>query len=244
MATGLHGSSEVALFLIGGYNFLANHPQSVTRKVNERLQRVDGLGDSWETSAHTGMSAGEFSQSGAFFDDSTNQMHTALKNSAGVSRVGLIAWTGNTLGAVCTGFAGVLGLEYEVLGARAGLTKANAKYGVSGQVEDGVLLAALAAITITTTGTGVDNGAASTNGAGVYLGVSAYSGLTSVTVKVQHSTDNSSWSDVSGGAFTAVTAGPTALRLAVTGTINRYTRSVATVVGTGSVTLAVALARG
>lgn len=244
MAVGKHGSSEIAVFLVGGYSLLANKPQNVSRKVTERLHRIDGLGDSWEESAHTGMSAGAFSQAGAFFDDTANRMHTALKSSAGVSRVGLIAWGGNTIACPCTGFAGLLGVEYEVIAKNGDLTKANAKYDVSGQVEEGVLLVAHAAITATTNGTGVDNSASSTSGGAAYLEVSAFSGFTSVAVKIQDSADNSAWLDVSGASFTAVTTAPTAQRIAISGTIRRYTRYVATVTGSGSITLAVALARG
>jgi hypothetical protein len=244
MATGKHGSGDVSVFLIGGYDFLANKPTGVSRKVDERLQRCDGLGDSWQSYCHTGVSAGTFAQSGAIFDDTTNQMHTALKTSSATSRVGLIAWGGNVLGGPCTGFAGLLTTGYEVLAQLAGLTKANATYSVNGQVEEGVILQPLAALTSTTTGTGVDNGAASTNGGAAYLEVTALSGFTSIAVKLQDSTDNSSWSDISGGAFTAVTSAPGAQRIAISGTIRRYVRSVITPTGSGSVTAIVALARG
>lgn len=243
MATGKHGSPECAVFLIGGYNLLANSPQSVSRKVQEGIQRADGLGDSWESSVNTGLATGQFTQDGAFFDDTTNDMHTALKASNGASRVGLIVWAGNVLGASCTGFAGVLNTAYEVLGQLAGLTKANATYGVSGQVEASVVLQPLAALTTTTIGTGVDNTASSASGGAVYLEATALSGFTSVAVKLQDSADNSSWADVSGGAFTAVTAAPNAQRIAISGTIRRYTRSVVTPTGAGSVTAIVAVAR-
>lgn len=244
MATGKHGSSEISVFLIGGYNFLANKPQTATRLVEEMLEKTDGLGDSWREFVNTGCSGGVFSQAGAFFDDTTNRMHTALKTSSATSRVGLIVWGGNILASSCTGFAGILGVSYSVIAQLKGLTKANAVYGVSGQVEEGVILQPHTALTSETVQTSVDNGAASTNGAGGYLEVSAYSGFTSVTVILQHSTDNSAWSNITGGGFTAVTSAPTAQRLSISGTINRYTRSWVQVSGSGSVTLAVALARG
>lgn len=243
MATGLHGSSEIAVFLIGGYNFLGNKVQSVNRKVTEGTEKTHGLGDPWEETSNTGVPKGDFAQNGAFFDDTTNRMHTALKASGAVSRVGLVVWGGNSLGASCTGYAGILGCEYEVVAQLGRLTKANAGYGVSGNVEDGVLLQAHAALTANTTGTSVDNGASSTNGAAGYLEVSAFSGFSSVAVKFQHSTDNSSWNDITSGAFAAVSSAPGAQRIAMTGTINRYTRMVVTVTGSGSITLAVALAR-
>lgn len=243
MAAGKHGSSEIAVFLVGGYNFLGNKPQTVNRKVDETIEKTHGLGDSWEESAHCGMSKGAFSQGGAFFDDTTNYMHTVLKSGGQTSRVGLIAWGGNILGAVCTGFAGLFGVGYEVIGRAPGLTKANATYGVSGQVEEGVILQPHAAMTTTTTGTGVDNSAATSNGGACYLEVSAYSGFTSVAIKIQDSADNSSWLDLSGASFTAVTSAPTAQRVAVSGTVRRYLRSVVTPTGSGSITATVAFAR-
>jgi hypothetical protein len=243
MATGKHGSPDVSVFLVGGYNLLANSPQSVSRKVQEGIQRADGLGDAWESSVNTGFATGQFTQDGAFFDDTTNDMHTALKSSSGASRVGLIVWAGNVLGATCTGFAGLLNTAYEVLGQVPGLTKANAAYDVNGQVEPAVLLQPLAALTTTTTGTSVNNGGATTAGGAAYLEVAAYSGFTSVAVKIQDSADNSTFADVAGGAFTAVTTAPGAQRIAIAGTIRQYTRSVVTPSGAGSITAAIALAR-
>jgi hypothetical protein len=56
-------------------------------------------------------------------------------------------------------------------------------------------------------------------GAQSYLQVTGFTG-TSVTVTVQHSPDNSTWSTLT--AFTAVTAAPATQRLAATGTVGRY----------------------
>jgi hypothetical protein len=111
-------------------------------------------------------------------------------------------------------------------------------------VDSGVSLQALTAVTATGNGTSVDNAAASTNGGVVVLHTTAIAGASpSVTWKLQHSTDNSSFTDVSGGTFTAQTA-VGAQRLELTGTINRYTRAVRTFGGTTtSITSAVALAR-
>lgn len=62
-------------------------------------------------------------------------------------------------------------------------------------------------------------------GAQGYLQVTAFSG-TSVTVTIQHSADNSSWSTLI--AFTAVTAAPNFQRVAVSGTVSRYLRAIST----------------
>lgn len=79
-----------------------------------------------------------------------------------------------------------------------------------------------------TNGTGLDGGAATTFGAQFYLAVNGVAG-TSVTVKIQDSADNSSWSDLSGASFIAVLAGAVSgQRIAVTGTVRRYLRAVST----------------
>lgn len=72
------------------------------------------------------------------------------------------------------------------------------------------------------------------NGAVGYQLVSDFSGFTGVIGKIQHSADNSSWADLI--TFTNVTAANAAERLTAAGTVNRYTRSVGTVTGSGSIT--------
>lgn len=115
---------------------------------------------------------------------------------------------------------------------------------ITGQPDDGVdwgvSLHALGAETADNTATSVDNAASSAGGGVATLHVTAYSGLTNVAFKVQHSTDNSSWSDLI--AFTSVTA-VTSERKTVTGTVNRYVRAFWDVTGSGSATFQMAFAR-
>lgn len=95
--------------------------------------------------------------------------------------------------------------------------------------------------TAATNGADLDNGASSAFGAQAYLQVTAFTG-TDATVKVQHSADNSTWSDLI--TFTQVTAAPASQRLAVSGTVDRYVRvSTVTTGGFTSATFAVAFAR-
>lgn len=107
-------------------------------------------------------------------------------------------------------------------------------------VDRGVVLHTLEAETSDTNETSVDNGASTANGGAASLHVTAYSGLTSATVKVQHSTDDSVWVDLI--TFTSVTA-TTYEHKTVTGTVNQYTRALTDVTGTGSVTYLAAFAR-
>lgn len=89
-------------------------------------------------------------------------------------------------------------------------------------VEWGVALTAgLRTDTVATAGSAVDNGAATTFGAQAYLHTTALTG-TSVDVKIEHSTDNSTWSTLLDfGSIAAVGA----QRATVAGTVNRYVRA-------------------
>ncbi|MDT0377228.1 hypothetical protein RM572_00360 [Streptomyces sp. DSM 42041] len=84
-----------------------------------------------------------------------------------------------------------------------------------------------------TNGTGVDFGTGSTTfGLQAYLHVTEFTG-TDVTIKLQQSSDDGSadaYADVTGGAFTEVTSGPTWERIATADdqTVERYLRVVTT----------------
>lgn len=113
----------------------------------------------------------------------------------------------------------------------------------TGPTDIGSVLEDVAAVTTTTTGTARDLTAASANGGVAHLHVTAFSGLTSNTVTIEHSVDGStSWATLA--TFTAAT-GVTSQRVEVAAgtTVRRYLRVVDTVVGTGSCTRTVAFAR-
>ncbi|MCF3101423.1 hypothetical protein IPZ58_07495 [Streptomyces roseoverticillatus] len=100
-----------------------------------------------------------------------------------------------------------------------------------------------------TNGTSVDFGTGSTAfGLQAYLHVFAFTG-TDATIKIQESSDDGAgdaWADVTGGAFTQVTAGPTSQRIATASgqTVERYLRVItATTGGFSSLTFAVSLVR-
>lgn len=120
-------------------------------------------------------------------------------------------------------------------------------------VDMGYILVPPTAITATGNGTAVDRGTSLSNdgsaqaftlfGAAAAIHVTAYSGFTSVAVKLQHSADNSSWSDLTGGGFTSITAiGSQRILVARGVQVNRYVRAVTTVTGSGSITYLLAIA--
>lgn len=104
---------------------------------------------------------------------------------------------------------------------------------------NGVILHIKEAETGTENGASVDNGAASTNGYAALLHVFV-DNITSVTVKVQHSTDNSSWADLC--TFTAFSGVGSEIKTG-TGTVNRYVRYIISAFTGTSTTFAVAFAR-
>jgi hypothetical protein len=111
--------------------------------------------------------------------------------------------------------------------------------------EMGYVLAPLTARTADGNGTAVDRGdtplTPTTLGLVAAIHTSAYSGFTSVAVKIQHSDDNSIWADLV--SFTSITAvGSELVRVATGTTVNRYVRVVTDVTGTGSITFLVAAA--
>ena len=85
----------------------------------------------------------------------------------------------------------------------------------------------------------MDFGASSTLGGQAQLHCTAHSSA-NISVKIQSSADNSSFADVSGFSFTALT-GTTSQRIATTNTVNRYVRLVITVTS-GSATFSVGYA--
>lgn len=126
------------------------------------------------------------------------------------------------------------------------------KPGMTGKLVSGYTLHPLAAEVGTVNGQTVD---APAGAGGVYptttgwtsnLHVSAIAGAApSVTVKLQHSTDGTTWADLSGGSFAAATAATSQqLSGAATASVNRYVRCVITFGGTTtSITLAVSFSR-
>lgn len=98
------------------------------------------------------------------------------------------------------------------------------------------------ALTGSGTATAVDNAAATTNGGAGYLHNFRLSAGTAVVV-IQHSTNNSTWSDlVTFSNVVAATDERVSERVAVAGTVNRYTRCVYTITG-GSASFHAGLAR-
>lgn len=237
-----YGSNSV-FYLVGGRSLLGVNPKGLNYKLTAKHEDTTAVGDSVMRSQPTGVSQAMLSHSGAFFD--TTSLHTVLADVADsvqeTADVICAGFGGDTLGQPFIGFSGVYKGEYEALCQMGLLTKANTRFLFNGASDDGLILHPLAARTTDTNGTAVDNAAGTSNGGAGYVQCTAFSGFSGVVVTIEHSTNNSVWSTLL--TFTTIASAPTAERVAVTGTVNRYVRAVIDVTGSGSITVFVGFKR-
>lgn len=196
-----------------------NEPLEVTAINKSAMERLGGIRDGTI----------EFT---SFFNTATGAEHDALKGLPTTDRV--VSWLlGTSLGSPAASIvAKQLGYSGE-RGDDGSLTVSVEAHANAYGLEWGVLLTAgKRTDTSATNGTGVDLGTGSLAfGLQAYLHVFSFTG-TSVTVKIQESSDNGAgdaWADVTGGAFTAAT-GATSQRIATASglTVERYLRAVTT----------------
>jgi len=135
--------------------------------------------------------------------------------------------------------------SYEVSGAIADIVQASAEFQSTDAVEHGKILSSGSTVTTTGNGTGVDNGASTTNGGAGFLSVPVNTRNGNITVKIQHSADNSTFADlVTFAVVSGTTTTSEKIEVADGTTINRYLRVNYTVAGsTGSATPVVAFTR-
>jgi hypothetical protein len=216
--------------LVGGYDLSGDIgsiksirgpmvPSVVTGINKSAVERVGGLRDG-------GM---DYT---AWFNPDTAAAHPVLSALPTTDQVAMYL-RGTTLGSPA---ACLVGKQLNYAPTRAAdaslsieITMVANSYGVEWGVQH---TAGLRADTAATNGTGVDGTAATDFGLQAYLEVSAFTG-TSVTVKLQESSDNGStdaWADVTGGGFTAVSAARATQRIETARdlTVERYLRVVTT----------------
>lgn len=217
-----HGSDDVAFVLIDGYD-VRGYLTTLDESRQAGTEDTTVLGDAWGQNAATGVNRYELSQEG-FYDDAAGAVNAALVAGNGVARVVAFGFAGNAVGQPMTGVAGPLQAQYDRMVEVGALHKASAEYRASGAIEDGVIVHALGAETTATgdtTAGPVDGAASSADGAALYLAITALAldGGTNVTITVEHSADDVTYTTL--GTFAAATA-TGAERLVVAGTVNRY----------------------
>jgi hypothetical protein len=133
--------------------------------------------------------------------------------------------------------------SYEVSSPIGDVVQASVEFQADEGVGHGVLLSSGLAISASGNGTGVNNGASTSNGGYGFLSVPVNTRDGNITVKIQASADNSTFADLI--TFTVVSGSSlTSERISVTGTVNQYLRVNYTVAGsTGTATPVVAFTR-
>jgi len=233
------GSPDVGFVLLGGRS-IAGDLTEIQDSFEVVLEETTPLGASDDTWASVGVRKYEGTLSGIYSDSG---ILTAFESTA-VQPL-MYALEGNTIG---NEFVGIDAIRAVITrqATRDALHRLEASFKASTRMDKGVILSTHAARATASTTAGVDNAAATTAGGVAYLGASvlALGGYTNVVITVEDSANNSSFATI--GTFTAITAVPASQRLEITGTIRRYTRTLATFNGSGSsesVTSAVGLAR-
>ena len=242
MPTFRHGKG-VSVF-IDAYDFSA-YFKDLTNSNNVETAETTAFGSNAKTYI-VGLKDGSVSLSGYFEStDSTgtDQYFSSILGSATKQKV-IIAPEGHSNGARAT----VLQSDdtsYEVSGSIGDVVGASAEFQADSGVDHGVILSAGTAVSSTSNGTAVDNSAATSNGGVAYLSVPTNTRNGNITIKVQQSADNSTFTDLV--TFTAVTSTQkTSERVEVAAgtSVARYLRVSYTVAGsTGSATPIVAFAR-
>lgn len=182
-----------------------------------------------------GTTSGTLSMGGLFMDTATGA-DAVLSAAVGADTVWCIFPGGDTAGLSGYGIVGN-NTSHQVMATKDDVARVTAAC-QGNNAERVVSLMTLATKTSSGSTTAVDNGAATAAGGSAYLQASAITG--SVAVKVEHSSDGTSWSDLVVFAAVAAIGGQ---RVAITGTINRHTRVTYTLDGGESITLQASLHR-
>lgn len=218
-----HGKDTAVLF---NGTSLSPYLNSADLDISVDTADTSAFGSGWK-SAIAGQAAVTFSCAG-MYDVDQAALIGALTVDSGVltfcpgggatigDRARLVAVTGTSY-AESAPVGDVVGMSWEAQGETA--------------VAFGDVLHPLGEDTNTTTGASRDDTAATSTGWTAHLHVTLVDGGTWV-VKLQDSADNSSWADLSGGAFGSVSgAGGARLTSSAGATLRRYVRYVATRTG-------------
>lgn len=204
-----------------------------------------------------GMGDGTLQLDGMWSADATVGSDVVLSSILGNATTPIVtyAYAAGTIGNRCV-LAKAISTSYDISSPVGDVVSASVSFQASTDgttnftksVSSGVMLTANTSIAFGSLNVGltsVDNAASSANGgvANLHVTVNTLTGPTT-TVKVQHSTDNSTWVDLI-TTFTALVASTTtSQQVAVSGTVNRYLRAIATAGPTaGAVTYNIGFAR-
>lgn len=228
-----HGSK--AKVLLNGYD-ISGYVKSVGVSGSLDTASVDVLGSTAKQSV-TGLLDGQFTMDG-YYDGASGAIDEVMTSAMGVTLDNVFYCPQGyaTIGLPVYGFE-AHNASYEVNTDIGDAASWSSTFASNVGTERGVLQHPFQAEVAGGNTTGIDYGSTSTtNGGVIYLQATAAATL---AVKLQDSADNTAWADVSGAAFTTVSSGRSAQRVAFTGTVRRYTR----ILWTGTGTFAVSFVR-
>lgn len=158
-----------------------------------------------------------------FFSGAANESHAELLATVGTATVVSVFPQGVGAAGDPAFGASLFGVDYEISTGVSGAGRVSLSGQSNSGIGAGILIGKMLAVSAAGNGSTVDElGAAgtTTNGGSATFHLTEFTG-TSITLKVQHSANGSSWTDlISSGALTAATGvGGTA-----TGTVERYVR--------------------
>lgn len=222
----LHGKSARVMldqFALSGY---LNKTQ-IKRKMD--LPDTQTFGNAWKRRQVLGLMSADVSFSGNF-DSTAGGVDSTFRAALAVDPPGFsiidIAPNGFAIGQLVDMFSAVQG-QYSINSdENQGPVPVDGSFMSDGQFDCGVALHDLTPETAALNFSSVDEAVATANGGVGHLHVSAVSGTTpNATIKIQHSVDNSAWSDLI--TFTAVTAVTSQrVELSAGTTVNRYVRGI------------------
>jgi hypothetical protein len=239
MPTFRHGKKTAVLF--GDYN-LSSYLNEASMSSSSETSETTAFGDDAKTYI-TSLKDATVSLSGMFegeVNDTT--LNDALTNTD--STLVTICTTGLVAGEPC--FFGVTrSNSYEISSPVADVVTVTSDLQLDGGINAGTIIVGGASIAAgaTVNSTSNDNSASSNNGLVANLHVTANTGNGSTTIKLQHSSDNSTFADLI--TFTVASGGNnTSEQKTASGTINRYLRGNAVDDGsTGAITYSLAISR-
>lgn len=239
----LYGGPQ-AFLVVGGKDLRSADTFQLEESIEQIIESSHGIGDSWEESLPVGIGRIMLSAGGGFYDQRAAGIMDAFQAQGATRQLVSYGFSGNIKGAEAVMLDGDYTAIWKRAGKRDGLTRASAAHKISAVYMRGIVIHPLLAETTdpgNTEGTtkSVDNLASSANGVTADLHVTALTlgGFTSLTVKLRHSTDNTTFADVH--TYTTVTVAGSSERKTTAGTINRYLAMSWDFVGSGSAESAV-----
>lgn len=237
--------AQLTTFLMNGYE-LACYLKSFTPEAMTDALDATVLCNNYK-SFQAGFKDGSLSAEGIFSADSVNadDIYDVLKAafSAGTNNLITASFGQAVAGSPAIMMSGAQG-KFGVPIKTAELIMVTADFQCSDGMNFGVYLLNEAIAAGTVNGTSVDNGAATANG-GVFHVHLQNDTATDVDTKLQHSTNGSSWADVSGAVVNDLSAAHAygSVTVAAGTTINRYIRAVSVVTGGDATKVTAAFAR-